>query len=100
MALRQPRPDQYEEYIPKEQQAYYQEYQVKSAAKERLKDLLFFVNIALFSVLTVIATYIYLYLQVPVFLAFVLGIVTGFASLRLVQSILRVRYKKAKRMKK
>ena len=47
MALRQERPDQslYEEHLPKEQQATYQEYQARKPYENRLRELLFFVNL-------------------------------------------------------
>ena len=46
MALRQERPDQslYEEHLPKEQQATYQEYQARKPHENRLRELLFFMG--------------------------------------------------------
>lgn len=50
MALRhhQSHEYQYEEYIPKEKQTNFQTYQARSTNKERIKELLFFVNIVFF----------------------------------------------------
>lgn len=76
---------QYEEYIPKEKQATYQTYQARNNRNDRVKELLFFVNIVLFSLLTVISSYIYLALGMPVFVALTLASVTGFIGLRLIQ---------------
>ena len=94
MALRQERPDQslYEEHLPKEQQATYQEYQARKPYENRLRELLFFVNLAIFSIITVMATYVYLSMKIPAFLAFVLGMATGFLALRVIQIALRKQY--------
>lgn len=101
MALRQYRPDQHpnEETLPYENQAPYQEYESKQEHTERLKDVLFFVNIVLFSICSVLSTYVYLSWNLPTFLAFGLGTVTGFIGLRLVQKGIRTQYKRI-RMKK
>lgn len=97
MALRQYRPDLYqnEEYIPKEQQATYQPYQTHNPRREHLSEFLFFVNIAIFSILTVISTYTYLSLKVPTFLAFLLAVGTGAVGLRIVQIFLKKQLRKA-----
>ncbi|MER0122691.1 DUF3270 domain-containing protein [Streptococcus sp. ZJ93] len=92
MALRDYRPDyyHYHETIPKEKpQATYQTYQATNSGKERLKEFLFFLNIAIFSVITVIAAYIYLSNHVPIFLAFLLAIATGLVGLKLVQFLIK-----------
>ncbi|MBF0819347.1 DUF3270 domain-containing protein [Streptococcus acidominimus] len=97
MALRQYRPDyyQYDESIPKEkQQAAYQAYHATNPNKERVKEFFFFLNIAIFSVITVIATYIYLSNKIPVFLAFLLAIATGLIGLKFVQFLIRKRLSK------
>lgn len=102
MALRDYRPEQYdyEEYIPKEKQATYQEYQVRKPYENRLRDLLFFLNIAIFSILTVMTTYVYLSMKIPVFLAFILGIATGFVGLRVIQIAMRNYYMRLKQKKR
>ncbi|HFI0694606.1 TPA: DUF3270 domain-containing protein [Streptococcus suis] len=95
MALRQYRPEdyQYEEYIPQEKQATYQTYQAKNTKKERINELLFFVNIVLFSLITVISAYVYLSVGLPVFLALVLATATGFIGFRLIQVGLKRKFK-------
>lgn len=95
MALRhyQSHEYQYEEYIPKEKKANFQTYQAKNTNKERLKELLFFVNIAFFSLITVIASYVYLSVGIPVFVAIILASATGFLGLRLVQIGLKKKFK-------
>ncbi len=85
MALRQYEPDQYEYHSPKEQQATYQAYQAKNQSTERLKEVLFFLNIVIFSIFTVVSTYIYLFWNVPAFFAFILGGLTGLGALKLIQ---------------
>lgn len=102
MALRQYRPDYhpYEKHSPKEKQATYHTYQAKNPHQERLKEVLFFVNIMIFSILTVIATYIYLCMKLPAFVAFLLAIVTGGIGLRLVQIGLKTYFTKLKQKKK
>ncbi|CQR25648.1 membrane protein [Streptococcus varani] len=102
MALRQERPDQflYEEQFPKEQQVRYQEYQTRKPYENRLRDLLFFINLAIFSIITVMATYVYLSVNFPAFLAFVLGIATGFLALRVIQIALRKQYMRMKLKKR
>lgn len=84
---------QYEEYIPKEQQASYQTYQARNTTNYRVKELVFFINIVLFSLLTVISSYIYLSLGMPVFVAFTLASVTGFIGLRLIQIGLKKKFR-------
>lgn len=98
MALRhyQSQEYQYEEYIPKEKNTTVQAYQVKNAKKERINELLFFVNIVLFSLITVISCYIYLSLDMPVLPAFLLASATGLVGLRLVQFGLRQNNKRLK----
>lgn len=93
MALRhyQSQEYQYEEYIPKEKNTTVQAYQVKNAKKERINELLFFVNIVLFSLITVISSYIYLALDIPVLLALALASATGLIGFRLVQVGLKKR---------
>ncbi|HFI0119754.1 TPA: DUF3270 domain-containing protein [Streptococcus suis] len=87
---------QYEEYNPKEKKALFQSYQVKNPNYERISELLFFINIVLFSLITVISCYIYLSLDMPVFPAFILASATGFIGLRLVQFGLKQNYKRLK----
>ncbi|WP_105123071.1 DUF3270 family protein [Streptococcus suis] len=87
MALRQYRPDQIptEEYIPKEKQAPYKAYQARESSLPRINELLFFVNIVVFSILTVLATYVYLSLNIPAFLSFCLAIPSGFIGMQLLK---------------
>lgn len=94
MTLKQYRPehDQYDELIPKEkQQANYQAYQTTHPSKERIKEFFFFLHIAIFSVITVIAAYIYLSNKVPVFLAFFFAMMTGLIGLKLIQYMIQKR---------
>lgn len=84
---------QYEEYTPKEKQATYQTYQTRNNRNDRVKELLFFVNIVLFSLLTVISSYVYLSLGMPVFVALTLASVTGFIGLRLIQFGLKKKFR-------
>ncbi|HFI0395191.1 TPA: DUF3270 domain-containing protein [Streptococcus suis] len=95
MALRhyQSHEYQYEEYIPKEKQTTVQAYQAKNTKKERINELLFFVNIVLFSLITVISAYVYLSVGLPVFLALVLATATGFIGFRLIQVGLKKKFK-------
>ena len=74
---------QYEEYIPKEKQASYQTYQARNTKNYRVKEL----------VLTVISSYIYLSLGMPVFIALTLASVTGFIGLRLIQIGLKKKFR-------
>lgn len=101
MSLRDYRPDYhpYEEPLPKEKQATFKEYKVKNQYQERLKEILFFVNISIFSVITVIASYIYLSLKFPTFLAFGLAILTSMGGLKLVQLGMRAQYKRLRQKK-
>lgn len=95
MALRhyQSHEYQYEEYIPKEKQTTVQAYQAKNLKNDRVKELLFFVNLVLFSLITVISSYVYLSLDIPVFPALCLASATGFIGLRLVQIGLKKKFK-------
>lgn len=99
MALRQYRPDdnQYDESIPKEkQQATYHAYHARNQNEERIKELFFFLNIAIFSIITVIAAYCYLSNHIPVFLAFILAIATGLIGLKLVRFFIKRKLSKRK----
>ncbi|HFI0351472.1 TPA: DUF3270 domain-containing protein [Streptococcus suis] len=87
---------QYEDNIPKEKITQFQSYQVKNPNNERISELLFFVNIVLFSLITVISCYIYLSLDMPVLPAFLLASATGLVGLRLVQFGLRQNNKRLK----
>lgn len=91
MALRQYRPEdyQYEEYIPKEKQVQYQAYHRQYPQKERVMEFIFFANIALFSIITVLSTYTYLSFKIPTLLAFLLAIATGLIGLRIVQFLIK-----------
>lgn len=84
---------QYEEYTPKEKQASFQVYQAPNTNKERVKELLFFLNIAFFSLITVISSYVYLSVGIPVLLALLLASATGFLGLRLIQFGLKKKFK-------
>lgn len=102
MALRHYRPEdhQYEEYVPQEQQATYQTYQKQDTGKERFREFLFFVNVALFSIITVLSSYVYLSFKLPTFLAFLLAIATGAVGLKLIQAGIRKQFKNASKTKK
>ncbi|HFI0048696.1 TPA: DUF3270 domain-containing protein [Streptococcus suis] len=84
---------QYEETIPKENKNRFQSFQFEDIQKARVQELLFFVNLVLFSLITVISSYIYLALGVPVFPAMLLASATGFIGLRLVQIGLKKKFK-------
>ena len=101
MALRQYRPDQspYENIPPKEKQVTYQEYQKRNYHTEQLKEVLFFVNIGIFSILTVFAANIFLALNLPTFLAFVLAAIAGAVGLRGIQLVVRAQFKRIRKKK-
>ncbi|KXT78453.1 DUF3270 family protein [Streptococcus sp. DD13] len=99
MALRHYQPDHYEESHPKESRVTYQRYQVPSSASNRLKDVLFFLNITIFSILSVLATYIFLSLGLHTLLAFVAGMISGLFGLKATQLLIRHQYKRLKRKK-
>lgn len=96
MALRQYRPDQYEEYIPKEKQVSYQAYQTTKPTQQRIQELVFFVNVVLFAVLTVIATYVYLSLKIPAFFAMLFALPTGGIGHALIRGVFRLQLKQLK----
>lgn len=100
MALPNYRSDhQYESIPPKEKPVSYQEYQARNSRQNQLKEVLFFVNITVFAILTVFSAYIYLTLNVPVFLAFILATATGAVGLKLVQFAIKKQYQKIRRKK-
>lgn len=80
MALRNYQPDQYE-YSPKENKPRYHSYQAPQYGQQFLKELLFFSHIALFSILTVCATFFYLSIPFNAFFSLLLGMGTGFTGL-------------------
>lgn len=96
MPARKYRPDQYlyEESSPKEKKVSYQAYRFPSPNKELLKEFLFFVNIVVFCILTVLSAYFYLSIGTPTFLAYLFAIATGFVGLRFVQSRLKKKRRK------
>lgn len=84
MALRQYQPELYDD-SPKERQATYQAYTPQQTVRQDVKDILFFTNIALFSILTVLSTTIYLSLEIPAVFALLLGMATSFGALTLIR---------------
>lgn len=101
MALRQYRPEHspYENTHPKEKQATYQEYQKRSYHTEQLKEVLFFVNIGIFSILTVFAANIFLALNLPTFFALVLAAIVGVIGLRGIQLVVRAQFNRLRKKK-
>lgn len=95
MALRQYQSHeyQYEEYIPKEKKTSFQVYKTPKANQERIRELFFFIHIALFSLIMVLSSYIYLSLGMSVFMALLLANVTGMFGLHLVKSGLAKTFK-------
>ncbi|NQG96950.1 DUF3270 domain-containing protein [Streptococcus suis] len=103
MALRDYRPDLNPNEInyPKEKQARFQEYETPSENRERLRELVFFINIVIFCIITVFSAYIFLSNDFPVFLSFLLAIPCGAGGLRLVQwALKKQKQKQTKQVKK
>ncbi|TCD46169.1 DUF3270 family protein [Streptococcus sp. X16XC17] len=100
MALPNYRSDhQYENTTPKENLVSYQEYHASNYQQQQLREVLFFVNITIFAILTVFSAYIYLTLEIPIFIAFILATATGALGLKLVQFATKRQYQKFRKKK-
>lgn len=91
MALRQYRPDLYEETHPKERESSYSSYRGRPSQTNRIREVMFFTHIAIFSILTVFATYSYLSLSIPALLALTFGIGTSLVALHLTRVLIKYR---------
>ena len=97
MALRNHQSNFQEEIHQNEQSIRYQTYQTKPAYIKELNEVLFFINIAIFAVLTVLSTYLYICLNVSILLAFAFGAVSGAIGLKLLHLGIRRAIRKRKR---
>lgn len=84
---------QYDVHSPKETTPAYHTYQATPTVHQRFKELLFFIHIVLFSLITVLAAYTYLSMNIPQFFAFLLAGTTGCIGLGLIKKQTR-RFKK------
>lgn len=94
MALPKHQSEQFEEYIPKESTASFAQYQTSAHDKERIKEVIFFLNIAIFSIGTVLFSYIFLSHRVPGVISFCLAVIFSAFSMTLVRSAFRFRKQK------
>lgn len=74
----------YEENLPNENENSFQNYQALETNAVRVKELVFFGNLVLFSLLSVLTSFVYLAMGIPVFWSILLASATGFIGLRMV----------------
>ena len=75
-------PTDYYQEIESEQTPLYQEYLPEAETSPRLSELFFFLNIAVFCVLTVLFSFIFLSLKMNTFMSFALAIASSLISIQ------------------
>lgn len=81
MALRDYKYDN-EKVVPLRPQATYEEYQAPEEEGQELSEILFFVNIAIFAITSVLTIFILSALKVNTLLSFTIGIAVGVMALQ------------------
>lgn len=76
-------------YLEQEQYPLYQDYIPEAKTNPNLKELLFFVNIATFCVLTALFSFLFLSIKVNTFLAFTLAIAVSLVCIKVQQTFIR-----------
>ena len=74
--------DYYSQEIESEQTPLYQEYLPEAETSPRLSELFFFLNIAVFCVLTVLFSFVFLSLKMNTFMSFALAIASSLISIQ------------------
>ncbi|MDQ8692142.1 DUF3270 family protein [Streptococcus sp. IsoGale022] len=74
--------DYYYQEIESEQTLLYQEYLPEAETSPRLSELFFFLNIAVFCVLTVLFSFVFLSLKMNTFMSFALAIASSLISIQ------------------
>ena len=74
--------DYYYQEIESEQTPLYQEYLPEAETSPRLSELFFFLNIAVFCVLTVLFSFVFLSLKMNTFMSFTLAIASSLISIQ------------------
>ena len=76
-------------YLEQEQYPLYQDYIPEAKTNPNLKELLFFVNIATFCILTALFSFLFLSIKVNIFLAFALAIAVSLVGIKVQQTFIR-----------
>ncbi|WP_048800992.1 DUF3270 domain-containing protein [Streptococcus constellatus] len=76
-------------YLEQEQYPLYQDYIPEAKTNPNLKELLFFVNIATFCILTALFSFLFLSIKVNTFLAFTLAIAVSLMCIKVQQTLIR-----------
>lgn len=76
-------------YLEQEQYPLYQDYIPEAKTNPNLKELLFFVNIATFCILTALFSFLFLSIKVNTFLAFTLAIAVSLMCIKVQQTFIR-----------
>ena len=76
-------------YLEQEQYPIYQDYIPEAKTNPSLKELLFFVNIATFCILTALFSFLFLSIKINTFLAFALAIAVSLACIKVQQTFIR-----------
>ncbi|WP_342976685.1 DUF3270 domain-containing protein [Streptococcus constellatus] len=76
-------------YLEQEQYPLYQDYIPEAKTNPNLKELLFFVNIATFCILTALFSFLFLSIKVNTFLAFTLAIAISLVCIKVQQTFIR-----------
>ena len=76
-------------YLEQEQYPLYQDYIPEAKTNPNLKELLFFVNIATFCILTALFSFLILSIKVNTFLAFTLAIAVSLVCIKVQQTFIR-----------
>lgn len=76
-------------YLEQEQYPLYQDYIPEAKTNPNLKELLLFVNIATFCILTALFSFLFLSIKVNTFLAFTLAIAISLVCIKVQQTFIR-----------
>ena len=76
-------------YLEQEQYPLYHDYIPEAKTNPNLKELLFFVNIATFCILTALFSFLFLSIKVNTFLAFTLAIAVSLVCIKVQQTFIR-----------
>ncbi len=88
MALRDYKYDQ-EKVVPLRPSATYNEYQAPAEDQQSVEEILFFINIAIFAIASVLTIFMLSALKINTVLAFILGIGSGVLTLQICRIVLK-----------
>lgn len=89
-----------EELTQKTESVTYEAYQENDEHSQQIKELMFFINIAVFAIATVLAVFIFLTFNLNSIMSFVLALPTGLVALQLFRLGLKQHHKNKRKSTK